>query len=509
MSAGGKFGPAIAVAARSFVLFALLAAGCAVAAPAPVKVGSKKFTESVILSELLTQLSAANGVPTEHRRELGGTRILFDALLRGDLDAYPEYSGTVRQELLPQLKGGGALGPALSAKGLGFLGPLGFDDTYAIGMPEALAQKLGIRRISDLAAHPELRLGFSHEFLDRQDGWPGLRARYGLARLKARGLDHDLAYRAIASGQLDATDLYSTDAEIAEHHLRVLEDDRHYFPTYEALVLYRADLATRAPEALAAWRRLVGQITASDMIAMNAAVKLGHRSEASVASDFLARKLSVRTAPVAAEGLGHLLWRVTCAHLFLVGVSLLAAILFGLPLGILAAKWRRLGEGVLAVVGVVQTLPSLALLVFMIPLLGIGTWPAIVALFLYSLLPIVRNTHAGLVGITPDLRDSAQALGLTARATLWEIELPLASRSILAGIKTSAVINIGTATLGALIGAGGYGEPILTGIRLDSAALILEGAIPAALMALTAQLLFGLAERWLVPRGLRIGKRSG
>ena len=134
---------------------------------------------------------------------------------------------------------------------------------------------------------------------------------------------------------------------------------------------------------------------------------------------------------------------------------------------------------------------------------------AIVALFLYSLLPIVRNTHAGLTGIAPDLRDSAAALGLTARATLWEIELPLASRSILAGIKTSAVINIGTATLGALIGAGGYGEPILTGIRLDSAALILEGAIPAALMALAAQLLFGLAERWLVPRGLRIGKSGG
>lgn len=482
------------------VLVLVIAGG---ARAATVKVGSKKFTESVLLSELLTQLARASGVAVEHRRELGGTRILYDALERGDLDAYPEYTGTIREELLPALRHGGPLAPALAAHGLSSLGPLGFDDTYAIGMPTALAERLGIQTLSDLARHPKLRLGFSHEFLDRQDGWPGLQARYGLERLTPRGLDHDLAYRAIASGQLDVTDLYSTDAEIAQYHLRVLEDDRHYFPTYEALVLYRADLETRAPRALAAWGRLVGRISAEDMIAMNAAVKLGHRSEASVAADFLAQKLGVRAAPPAEESRAQRLWRVTRAHLFLVGVSLLAAILLGLPLGILAAKWRRLGEAVLAAVGVVQTIPSLALLVFMIPLLGIGTWPAIVALFLYSLLPIVRNTHAGLVGIPRELRDSAKALGLPPGAMLFEIELPLAARSILAGIKTSAVIDIGTATLGALIGAGGYGEPILTGIRLDSASLILEGAIPAALMALLAQGLFGLAERWLIPRGLR------
>lgn len=490
---------------RALLVAALLPA-LALAAPRPVEVGSKKFTESVILSELLTQLARAEGVPAEHRRELGGTRILFEALERGDLDAYPEYTGTIRQELLPETRGGEPLGPALAAHGLKALGPLGFDDTYAIGMPEALAQKLGIRTLSDLARHPELRLGFSHEFLDRQDGWPGLRARYGLERLSVRGLDHDLAYRALGSGQLDATDLYSTDAEIAQYHLRVLEDDRHYFPTYEALVLYRAELETRAPGAIAAWRRLVGKISAEQMIAMNAAVKLGHRSEAKVAAAFLSKVLGVEAAPVKVERRPQRLWRVTRQHLFLVGVSLLGAVLLGLPLGILAAKWRRLGEGVLGVVGVVQTIPSLALLVVMIPLLGIGTWPAIVALFLYSLLPIVRNTHAGLVGIPAELRDSARALGLPRRATLWEIELPLASRAILAGIKTSAVIDIGTATLGALIGAGGYGEPILTGIRLDSTALILEGAVPAALMAIAAQLLFGLLERRVVPRGLRLPK---
>ncbi len=160
--------------------------------------------------------------------------------------------------------------------------------------------------------------------------------------------------------------------------------------------------------------------------------------------------------------------------------------------------------GVVVGVADLQTIPSLALLVFMIPLLGIGAAPAIGALFLYGLLPIVRNTHAGLLGIPVGLRESAQALGLPPRARFFRIELPLATPSILAGIKTSAVINVGTATLGALIGAGGYGEPILTGIRLDDQALILSGAIPAALLALLVQGLFELCERYLVPRGLRL-----
>ena len=134
----------------------------------------------------------------------------------------------------------------------------------------------------------------------------------------------------------------------------------------------------------------------------------------------------------------------------------------------------------------------------MIPWLGIGAKPALVALFLYSLLPIVRNTATGLRDIPVSLRESAEALGLPARARLLRIELPMASRSILAGIKTAAVINVGTATIGALIGAGGFGQPILTGIRRDDLSMILfEGAIPAALLALAVQGAFDLAERWL------------
>jgi osmoprotectant transport system permease protein len=189
--------------------------------------------------------------------------------------------------------------------------------------------------------------------------------------------------------------------------------------------------------------------------------------------------------------------------LILVGTSLLAAILIAIPLGVFAAKNRRAGQAVLAFVGMIQTLPTLALLVFMIPIFGIGSVPAVVALFLYSLLPIVRNTHAGLSGIPSSLRESARALGLPRGAMLRLIELPLASPLIIAGIKSAAVINVGTATLGALIGAGGLGQPIFTGIRLDNLGLILEGAVPASLLALLVQGAFELLERIIVPKGLR------
>jgi osmoprotectant transport system permease protein len=254
-------------------------------------------------------------------------------------------------------------------------------------------------------------------------------------------------------------------------------------------------------------RSLAGKISASDMIAMNARAKIHRVPEIRIAGDFLAERLGL-SVDLPVSGFGSRLWRTTGEHITLVIISLTAAIVFAVPLGIIAAKCARTGRFILGAAGVIQTIPSLALLVFMIPLLGIGGPPAVVALFLYSLLPIVRNTHAGLHDIPLSIRESAVALGLPARTRLRRIELPLASRSILAGIKTSAVINVGTATLGALIGAGGYGQPILTGIRLDDMSLILEGAVPAAVLALLVQGLFDLADRVLVPRGLRLESKA-
>ena len=160
---------------------------------APIRIGSKKFTESVVLGELFTQLAQSAGASAEHRKELGGTRVLWDALLRGDLDAYPEYTGTLTQELVPNAKDPAALERALDAQGLALGAPLGFDNTYAIGMLETRAQALGLKTLSDLAAHPELVFGFSNEFLERADGWPALRFRYQLKPRQVSGLEHALA----------------------------------------------------------------------------------------------------------------------------------------------------------------------------------------------------------------------------------------------------------------------------------------------------------------------------
>ncbi len=470
-----------------------------------VAIGSKKFTESVILAELLAQLVESTGARVDLKAELGGTRVLWSALVRGDIDLYPEYTGTITKEILADdyIDNTMELRRELSKFGIGMSEPLGFNNTYALGMQNELAKKLGIENISDLRKHPDLKLGFGNEFMDRADGWGELRTAYNLPHSDVRGLDHDLAYRGLASGAIDVIDLYSTDAEINYYDLKVLGDDYNYFPQYDAVILYREDLVQRAPDVVSTVLSLEGVITPQEMVHMNATAKIVGEPESQIAMNFLNQKFSLESK-VGKESFLSRLIKNTKQHLFLVAISLGSAILISIPLGVLAYLREGVGKAVLAIVGVIQTIPSLALLVFMIPFFGIGTVPAIVALFLYSLLPIVRNTYSGLMNISPEIKESVQALGLSRFAMLRMIELPLASRSILAGIKTSAVINVGTATLGALIGAGGYGQPILTGIRLDNIGLILEGAVPAAVLALLVQGLFDLLEHVVVPRGLRL-----
>jgi osmoprotectant transport system permease protein len=472
-------------------------------APSPVDstlaVGSKKFTENVILGWMAGQLIEAAGYASTHREQLGGSRFLWEALVRGDIDVYPEYTGTLLQEILsgrnvPR----SALADTLARYGVAMSEPLGFNNTYAIGMRADQADSLGIRTIADLRDHPSLRLGFSNEFMDRSDGWPGLQRTYDLPQA-ARGVDHDLAYRGLANGAIDVIDLYSTDAEIEQYDLRILEDTRDYFPRYRAVLLHRTDLPARAQASI---RRLEGRLPADTMQALNARAKIDQVDERQVAADFLNATFDTRVEAPSSTRWGRM-WLRTGEHLVLVGFSLGLAILLGIPLGVLAAKSRTLGTGVLVLVGLIYTVPSLALLAMMVPPLGLGQVPAVTALFLYSLLPIVWNTYTGLNDISRPLRESAEALGLSETARLLRVELPLAARSVLAGIKIAAVINIGTATLGALIGAGGYGQPILTGIRRANLSLILEGTVPAAILTVAVLALLEAVERGLLPRSMR------
>jgi osmoprotectant transport system permease protein len=473
-----------------------------VSAQPEVTVASKKFTENVLLGELATLLVQATGTPARHRAELGGTRVLFSALTSAAIDVYPEYTGTITKEILQSedIPDHTALRAALAARGLGLTAPLGFENTYALGLLRQTAAEHSLSTLSDLARRPELRLAFSNEFLDREDGWPALSAAYGLPHDDVRGLDHDLAYKGLTSHDIDIIDVYTTDAEILQHDLLLLEDDLEFFPRYDAVLLYRLDLPADVVSAL---ERLAGRIDVAAMREMNRRARIERVSEAQVAADFAREQLDLR-AVVRTRSLLSRVGLRTRQHLTLVILAMLAGCALALPLGVAAARRPRLAPVILGCVGVIQTIPALALLVFMIPFLGIYEPPAIAALFLYSLLPMVRGIFTGLEQIGPALSESGLALGLGSWQRLWRIELPLASPSIMAGIKTSSILVIGFATLGALIGAGGYGQPILTGIRLDDTSLVLEGAIPAALLALVVQYLFGMLEHIVVPRGLRL-----
>lgn len=498
----------------------------AAAGPPAMRVGSKRFTESYILAEIVIEAARLEGIEARHEQGLGGTAVTYRALADGAIDVYPEYTGTIAETITHTADSGdlAKLRASLAPRGIAISDSLGFQNTYALACSKEAAARDHLVRISDLAARGQaLRYGLSHEIIGRSDGWPGIAERYGLGALKPSAIDHALAYEALSKGSIDVTDVYTTDAKIARYGLVVLEDDRHFFPPYEAILLHRQDALSRFPALARVLERLRGSIDAETMRKLNARVELDGVPFVQVARDHLASQVDVRgthessgssfaaprvvtplTRPSFLAGLLEAIVRYGPRHLELVLGALVLSTLLGVPLGILAYTQRRAGALILGVTGVVQTIPSLALFCFFIPLLGIGPVPALAALFLYGLLPIVRNTHAGLVSIPSELRDAGLALGLSGGERMRYIELPLASRTILAGIKTSAVVAVGSATIAAFIGAGGFGEPISTGLSLNDVPTILQGAIPSAGLALVVQGLFAWLERVIVPRGLTL-----
>ncbi|EED32348.1 glycine betaine/L-proline ABC transporter, permease and substrate-binding protein [gamma proteobacterium NOR5-3] len=485
---------------RSVLLLSLLSALPALAQP-PVVIGSKTFSESHVLGEIAAQYLEAHGQSVERRMGLGGTLISYEALVQGELDIYPEYTGTLTGAVFnePAMNAAG-LTAALAKDGLEFYLRLGFDNSYAMAMSEDLARSLGIAQISDLGEHPDLEVGLSHEFLNRGDGWPELQRRYGLPQ-QPSGIEHALAYRALDAGQLDVADAYTTDGDLDLYGLRLLDDDLAFFPTYDAGYLIRQDLPSSVRKLLS---DLEGFIDEPTMRALNRRVANDGLSPALVAFEFLREQGLVRNAPEPAGSESRIAYN-TAVHLKLTAIAVGLGCLVAIPLALLVSRSSRVAGALQYLASLFQTIPALALLALLIPILGLGQTTAIFALFLYSLLPIVRNTLAGLAGVDPLLKEVARSLGLTPTQQILRIELPLATPMIIAGIKTAAIISIGTATLAAFVGAGGLGEPIITGLSLNNHRLILEGAIPAACLAIATELAFGLLERRFIPAHLRVG----
>ncbi len=499
---------------------------------APIVIASKPFAESFILAELFAQLLEARGHTVERRPGLGATEIAFQALRTGAIDVYPEYTGTGVQAILGENLSGGPVAVFQHVSrafrdrwGIRWLAPLGFENTYAIAVRPETADRLGLTTLSDLALHGSALVGgLTPDFIGRADGLPGLASAYGLALGDVRPLVQSIKYQAVEQGEVDVIDGYSTDAGIERAGLLVLQDDLGFFPPYEAAALVSRELTERAPEALAALGELSGRIDVVAMRRMNAAVEIEGLSVEGVASEFLS-EIGL-TGDGALEGessrypgssglltylIGHRdeTLRQTGRHLFLVGVSLLLALLIALPTG-LALERTSSGraEAVIRGAGILQTIPSIALLAFMIPVLGIGVPPAIAALFLYSLFPILRNTYTGVRDADPEAVSAGRAVGMTPRQILLQIRLPLAAPVLMAGIRTAAVINVGTATLAAFIGAGGLGDPIVAGLALSDPNRVLAGALPAALLALLVDLLLAGVERWVTPGGLELDGAS-
>lgn len=471
-----------------------------------VEVGSKNFVEGYVLSEIVARtIENATEIDVKRSFGLGGTGVAYRALENKRIDMYVEYSGTLAEVILkkPELKTIAEINEALAPKKLRLSGSLGFSNTYALAVTREYAAHHKIKTIGDLARlNGRARYAFSSEFIARQDGLDGLKAKYRLQpgpHLFA--MEHSLVYGALESGKVDVIEVYSTDGKIKKMNLQLLEDDKSYFPKYEAVVVAREDLIRRQPEVWKAVTSLEGSLTAERMQELNAMVDIEKKTFAEAAQAFIEKKQA--KAPFSSSG-GEAIAMRAKEHFALVFYSLLAAFLIGLPLAILARESRVLGQGILISASLIQTIPALALLCFLIPWLGIGQPLALFALFLYGLLPITLSSYNGLTGIEKQYLEVSKALGLSYWRRLFLIDLPLASPLILSGVKTSAIISIGTATLAALVGAGGFGAPIVTGLALNDNNIILTGAVPAALFAVVTYIVLSWLERVLIPKGLRL-----
>jgi osmoprotectant transport system permease protein len=505
-----------------FIAVVVLLQSAVVPGPKAVVVASKPFGESYLLCEMFSQLLEARGFRVDRRPGLGATDVAFQALQSSAIDVYPEYTGTGLLAILgdPPLGDARAVFQRVSREfrvryGVRWLPPLGFENTYAIAVRRATADSLHLVTLTDLArAGTSLRAGFTPDFVGRADGLPGLERTYGVAFGDVRTLVPAVKYQALAAGRVDVIDAYSTDGFLARYALVVLRDDRHFFPPYEAAALVSDRLATTMPAAVAALTELSDRLDETRMRALNKRIEVDGEPAPAVARDALhalglvggVATASNPSAELSRQGgfryfveRRAMIVRLAARHVELVAISLVIAIAIAIPLGLILERQAGQAEKVIRAVGVLQTLPGIALLAFMIPMLGIGVLPALIALVLYSLYPIVRNTYTGVRDADAAAVSAARAVGMTDRQILRDVRLPLAAPVIMAGVRTAAVIDVGTATLAAFIGAGGLGEPIVAGLALADTRMILSGAVPAALLAIAVDGGLALVERWTRP----------
>ena len=490
----------------------------------PLVIGSKIFTENVLLGEMLAALLEEKyGRPVSRKLHIGGTQLVFEALKAGQIDVYPEYTGTGYIMILKQSEKRSSeavydmVKSAFSEKfNMSWSLPLGFENTYALAVRGEDPRFQDAKTISWLKGKErELSMAAGHEFMERADGYDEFVKFYGLRFPKNRvyAMNPGLMYRALKNKEADMIMSYSTDGRIKAFGFRLLEDDKGFFPSYQAAYLARASVLESSPELGKAMKDLEGKISQKEMIDLNDQVDRLKRDPALTAKRFLIKKGLLSGSLSASRDQSLLEYflskrryflRIFIEHLALTFSALILAMLFAFPVGIWSARKRTAAKIVFPIVNTMQTIPGLALLGFCIPFFGIGYTPAIITLFVYSLLPLIRNTYEGIKGVESHLVEAAAGMGLTNWQVLRRVEIPLALPFLIAGLRTSAVIVVGTATLAALVGAGGLGDPVFRGIATVDSRLIFLGAAPAALLAVALDKGLGFAESALVSPGLRL-----
>jgi osmoprotectant transport system permease protein len=462
-----------------------------------VVVGSKMFGENYIIAEMIALLLEEEGFTVERKFGLGGTIVAYEALEKKKIDVYPEYTGTLSQVILknPPLDTLEKLNAELKSRDLKVLSPIGFENNYGVAVRKDFAKKHNLQKISDLQ-RVDFRAAINFETKNREDAWPRLLSLYDLQpSTEPKTLEQTMVFQAMAANEADLMVMYTTDGKIKKYDLKVLEDDRGFSPKYLALPFIHRGVPKSVRKVM---NKLAGLISQGDMVQLNERMDVAKIPYARVAREYLENKSMVVKKQASATSEFQAAWQqifpLALEHIYLVLVSTLAATLFAVPLGVLLFRFQRFARPILYLVGLLQTIPSLALLVYMIPIFGVSVKSALLALFLYSLLPILQNTYSGLQNVSPSLVQAARGIGLHKWETLMSIELPLSAPIIVAGIRVATVINVGTATIAAFIGSGGLGELIVQGLTLNDLWLMQKGALPAAVLAIVFNIVFTKIE---------------
>ena len=489
-------------------------------------IGSKIFTENILLAEMLALLlEEKHNFKIIRKFNMGGTKLVFDSLKNKHIDIYPEYTGTGYAMLL---KKSGETNPKktyrivksefLKKFQMVWSLPLGFENTYTLAVQAEDTRFQKFQSISQLKGHIALfRLGMGHEFVERKDGFDNFSKKYQLHFKKNQlvTMNSALMYSALNNKEVDMIMAYSTDGRIKAFNLKTLKDDKSFFPSYEAAYLTRQDVLETWPEVQAAFTDLENNINEKEIISLNNQVDQLDYGLSQTARNFLIQKKLLVDKAQKLQKVSLIdyyiskkkyFFKILIEHLVLIFVSLFFALCFSIPIGIWAVRNALVEKVVFSLVNTLQTVPSIALLGLLIPLLGIGFVPAVSALFLYSLLPLIRNTFEGIKNVDRIYIEASAGTGLSAWQILIFVQIPLALPVILAGMRISTVIVVGTATLAAFIGAGGLGDPIFRGIATLDSRLIFLGAVPACLLAIILDTGVAFVENLVISKGLKLEK---